>query len=371
MDRHPAEHVETLVIGGGQSGLAIGYWLRQRGHPFLILDSADRIGDPWRHRWDSLRLFTPARYDQLPGLAFPGRGSHYPTKDEVADYLEAYAATFQIPVRAQTRVDRLTRRGDAFEAATGSGSITADNVVIATGMYRTPKVPDVARSLEPGIVQLHSRDYRRPDQLQAGPVLIVGAGNSGAEIALDVASTHKTYLSGRDTGQEPTRAGSLPDRAVMPLMWFAASRVLSIDTPIGRKARDHFLHPPRGIPLGRVRRKDLAAAGIERVRRIVGVRDGRPLLDDDRAVDVDTVIWCTGFHPDLAWVELPIGLRDGYPDNDHGAVASQPGLYVMGMAFQTSLSSALLGGVGRDAARIVHEITNRARGRTPAATSHR
>jgi len=359
MGRRPTHHVETLVIGGGQAGLATGYHLKRRRRPFLIIDAHPRVGDAWRTRWDSLRLFTTARYSSLPGMPFPGPPWHYPTKDETADYLEAYAARFGLPIKNDVSVGGLRRRGPIFEASAGVETYTADNVVLATGMYRTPRIPDFAALLDRGILQVHSRDYRNPSQLRPGAVLVVGAANSGAEIALELSDSHHTWLSGRDPGQEPTRSGTLPDKVIMPLVWFAASRVLTVGNPLGRKARDHFLHPPRGIPLARVRREDLADAGIERVPRVTGVHGGQPVLADSRTLEVRNVVWCTGFDMDLSWVDLPLTVRDGYPDNDRGVVSDQPGLYVMGLAFQRSLSSALIGGVGRDADDISAHITNR------------
>jgi putative flavoprotein involved in K+ transport len=197
--------------------------------------------------------------------------------------------------------------------------------------------------------------------LRDGGVLVVGAGNSGAEIALELAGHHQIWLSGPDTGQEPTRAGTIPDRFFTPVMWLMATR-LTVRTWMGRKLRDHFLDPPRGIPLGRVRRKDLVAAGIERVGRTTGVRDGRPLLDDGRLLDVSNVIWCTGYTPDFSWIDLPVSTRRGWPDQDRGIVESVPGLYFMGLLFLYSLSSALLGGVGRDAKYIVDHIASNREG---------
>jgi putative flavoprotein involved in K+ transport len=228
--------------------------------------------------------------------------------------------------------------------------------VVATGAYHTPRVPDFAAELDQSIVQLHSSQYRNPSQLREGGVLVVGAGNSGAEIALELAHHHRTWLSGRDTGQEPTRAGSLPDRLLVPIMWFLATRVTNVRTPIGRKVRDRFLDPPRGIPLGRVRRKDIFAAGIERVPRVAGVRDEYPALEDGRILDVSNVIWCTGFVPDFSWIDLPILGENGFPVHDRGVVESQPGLYFMGLLFLSTLSSALVGGVGRDAEHIARQV---------------
>lgn len=347
----------TVVIGGSQAGLAVGYYLKQHGLPFLIVDENDRVGDAWRKRWDSLRLFTPGRYDGLPGMPFPGLRSAYPTKDQVADYLEAYARRFDLPVRMGLKVDRLSKAGDRFEVATGEDTLLAENVVVATGPYHTPRIPPFARELHERIVQLHSSAYRNPRQVQEGAVLVVGAGNSGAEIAIELARTHRTWLSGPDTGQEPTRAGTLPDQLFTVVLWFMATRVLTMRTAIGRRVRDHFLDPPRGIPLGRVRRKDLAAAGIERVPRVTGVENGYPVLEDGRVLDVSNVIWCTGFTPDYGWIDLPLPTtRSGFPVHERGIIGSCPGLYFIGLPFLYSLASPLVGGVGRDAAHIVDHL---------------
>lgn len=346
----------TVVIGGGQAGLATGYHLMKQGLPFVILDANPRVGEAWRNRWDSLRVFTPARYSALPGLPFPSRPSHYPTKDELADYLEDYAATFELPIRLGVRAERLTRAGNGFQIVTSEGPLLAGNVVVATGPYRRPRIPDFATELDDSIVQLHSKEYCNPDQLRDGPVLVVGAANSGAEIAMEVARDHETWLSGRHPGNEPTRTGSIPDRFFTPIMWFAATRVITVDNPIGRKVRDSFLDPPRGIPLGSVKPKDLDAAGIMRVPRTTEVRDGSPVLEDGRVLKVSNVVWCTGFEPDFDWIDLPLEMSKGLPVHERGVVESLPGLYFMGLLFQYSLSSGLIGGVGRDAGYIVDHI---------------
>lgn len=360
--------VETVVIGGGQAALAVGYHLTHRGLPFVILDENDRIGDAWRKRWDSLRLFTPARYSALPGLRFPGSPSSYPTKEETADYMEAYAREFRLPVRTGVKVDRLSKIGDRFEVVCGDDPLSAENVVVASGPYHHPRIPPYAPDLDESIVQLHSSEYRNPSQLRQGGVLVVGAGNSGAEIAIELAQHHPTWLSGRDPGQEPTRAGTLPDQLFTPIMWFMATRVLNVKNPIGKKMRDHFLDPPRGIPLGRVRRKDIAAAGIERVPRTKGVLGGYPLLEDGRVLEVSNVIWCTGFTPGFQWIDLPLPTHNSTPIHDRGVVESCPGLYFIGLLFLYSLSSALLGGVGRDAEHIVDHIVSTRSGRQREAS---
>jgi putative flavoprotein involved in K+ transport len=359
MDR---DHVETVVIGGSQAGLAAGYHLRRHGLPFVIVDENERVGDAWRKRWDSLRLFTPASYNGLPGMPFPGPASVYPTKDETANYLEAYAREFALPVRTGVKVDRLSTAGDHFEVFCGEEVLSAANVVVATGAYHHPRVPAFASGLDGAIIQLHSSNYRNRSQLRKGGVLVAGAGNSGAEIAMELAGHHRTWLSGPDTGQEPARAGSIPDRLLTPIMWLVATR-LTVRTFLGRKLRDHFLDPPRGIPLGRVRRKDIVGAGIERVGRTTTVRDGYPVLEDGRVLEVANVIWCTGYRPDFSWIDLAFpATRHGFPIQDRGIVESVPGLYFMGLLFQYSLSSALVGGVGRDAEHIVDHMVSRRAG---------
>lgn len=353
------QHLGTVIVGGSQAGLTVGYYLKQHGLPFVILDENDRIGDAWRKRWDSLRLFTPARYDGLPGMPFPGLPWAYPTKDETAAYLEAYARAFELPVRSGVKVDRLTRTRDRFAVTCGGHTLFAENVVVATGACNHPRIPSFARELDQSIVQLHSKQYRNASQIQNGPVLVVGAGNSGAEIAMELAPHHQTWLSGRDTGQEPARAGSRLDHLITPLMWFAATR-LTVKTAPGRKLRDSFIDPPRGIPLGRVRRKDFAAAGIKRLPRTTGVKDGYPLLADGTVPAVSNVIWCTGYRPDYHWIDLSLPTHNGLPIHDRGIVESCPGLYFIGLLFLYSLSSTLVGGVGRDAAHIVdHMLSTR------------
>jgi putative flavoprotein involved in K+ transport len=265
------ERVETVIVGGGQAGLAVGYHLARRDRPFVILDANRRVGDAWRRRWDSLRLFTPARYAGLPGMAFPAPAASYPTKHQVADYLEAYATRFDLPVRTGVGVDRLSRDGDRYLLAAGDRHLQADQVVVASGAYQRPRIPAFAKELDPGILQLDPYRYRNPSQLPEGGVLVVGAGNSGAEIAFEVAGSHSTWLSGPDTGHLPVRTGGAWDRLLTPPFWWFASRVLTVQTPIGRKVRPKALTTT--APLERVRPKELAAAGVERVPRTGGVRN--------------------------------------------------------------------------------------------------
>jgi putative flavoprotein involved in K+ transport len=355
------ENIETVIIGGGQAGLSVGYCLQQQRRDFIILDANERIGDAWRKRWDSLRLFTPARYNGLAGMPFPAPPYSYPTKDEMADYLEDYAARFALPMRTGVRVDKLSKQGERFVVAAGDLRFEAENVVVASGGYHRPRVPAFAPELDPKIVQIHSSEYQRPSQLCEGGVLVVGAGNSGAEIALELSRRHRTYLSGRHPGSEPTRAGGVADRLVTPVIWFVFSHVLTVSTPIGRRIATQLRS--HGLPLARVKPADLRAAGVERIHaRTVGVRDGLPLLDEGRVLDVTNVIWCTGFQPKYDWIALRIFGDDGEPIHERGVVATEPGLYFVGLFFLSAATSSLVGGVGKDAAYIAEQIALRTRG---------
>jgi len=352
------QRVETLVIGGGQAGLTVGYYLAQHGIPFLILDAHLRIGDAWRLRWDSLRLFTPARYDGLPGMRFPARSDAFPTKDQMADYLEDYAAHFNLPVRTGTKVDKLSREGDRFVVRAGGRSFEAENVVVAMGSHQQSRVPAFAKELDPNIRQLHSLEYRNPAQLKDGAVLIVGVGNSGADIALEVARTHRTWLSGKESGHVPFRIETFAGRFILVrIVRFIGHHVLTVATPIGRRLRPTLRF--QAAPLIRVKPKDLVAAGIERVARVSGVKDGRPLTEDGRALDVANVIWCTGFSNGFSWIDLPIFGTDGEPIYDRGIVSSVPGLYFVGLNFLYAMTSDTVSGVPRDAKRAVDAIVRR------------
>ncbi len=350
------ERYETVIVGGGQAGLSVGYHLRRQGRPFVVLDAGERIGDSWRGRWDSLRLYSPARRDGLPGMPFPAPRSAYPTKDEMGDYLEAYAARFDLPVRCGSRVDALTKEDGAYVVSAGDRRFEADNVVVATGVFRKPYTPDFAVDLDPAITQLHSDDYRNLAQLQDGPVLVVGASHSGSDIAYEASSSHRVVLCGRDTGQIPVPVESRRGRVFFRLLLLAGTHLITVDTPIGRKLRLHIRHG--GGPLLRYRRKDLRAAGVERVlARAVGVEGGLPVLDDGRVLDVRNVVWCTGFRPDFSWIRLPVEVGDdGYPVQYRGVAASSPGLYFAGLPFLHSFASMLIAGTGRDAERIALHI---------------
>ena len=356
---HGTERYETVIIGGGQAGLAVGYHLARLGRSFVILEADRRVGDVWRKRWDSLHLFTPARHDGLPGWKFPAKGWSFPSRDNMADYLEAYAARFRLPVYTGMPVDGVTSHGGGYLVTAAGQSFQAGNVVVATGAYQVPTIPVLAAQLDPGIVQLHSSDYRDPSQLRDGGVLVVGAGNSGAEIALESAGLRQVWLSGREVGAIPFRMGGLPSRLLMERLVLRVlfHRVLTVKTPMGRKMR--ALTSSRGTPLIRIRPGEITAAGVERIARVAGVRDGLPLLADGRVLEVGNVVWCTGFHHDFSWIDLP-GFNGGEPPHQRGVVDGQPGLYLVGLHFLYAMSSAMIQGTGRDAEHIARHIATRA-----------
>jgi putative flavoprotein involved in K+ transport len=356
------ESFDTIVIGGGQAGLTTGYFLKQQQRNFVILDAGLRTGDSWRNRWESLRLFTPARINGLPGMKFPAPGSTFITKDEMADYVEAYASHFDMPLRHGVTVDRLSRDGDRFLIAAGDERLSATNVVVAMSNCQMPWVPPFAAELNQDIVQIHSKEYRNPSQLQDGPVLVVGAGNSGADIAIEVVQSHPTLMAGKETGHIPFRIETFVARNLLVrIVRFIGHRVISVRTPIGKKLRPKMLH--MAPPLVRVKPKDLIAAGVERVPRVVGVKDGRPQLEDGRTVDVSNVIWCTGFRPGFSWIDLPILGDRQEPEHESGIVPSEPGLYFVGLHFLHSLTSETINGVPRDAKRVADHMAARDRSR--------
>jgi putative flavoprotein involved in K+ transport len=350
----PGEHFDTIVIGGGQAGLAVGYFLMRQGVNFVILDENCRTGDSWRRRWESLKLFTPSKFNSLPGLPFPKSGDYLPQKDEVADYLEGYVHQFDLPVRHDVKVENLSRTDAGYQISTGKSTLFSKHVVVATGPFQSPHIPEFGSQLDPVIQQLHTSVYCNPEQIQGQSVLVVGAGNSGAEISIELADAGKrVWLSGRDVGRIPANGPLGKVFGGRPIWWFM-SHVLTVNTPIGRKVRAGELH--RGTPLGRLQRQDIAASGVELAPRLSGIQAGNPQLEDGRILQVGSVVWATGFRPNYQWINLPIFDETGYPRHWRGVVPDAPGLYFVGLLFQTALSSSLLGGVGTDAAYITQQI---------------
>ena len=347
------ERFETVVIGAGQAGLAVGYHLTAQDADFVILDGGSRVGDSWRHRWDSLRLFTPAGYSSLPGMHFPAPASHLPDKDEVADYLERYADRFALPVRLRSGVEALERRGDLYVITTGDRVFEAANVVIATGPFQRPKIPALAARLSSDIHQLHSSQYRSPFDLPDGPALVVGAGNSGAQIATELARFRTVWLAGRETGRIPRR---WLGRDIYDWIWPVLTR-LTLDTRLGRRLQQRTR---RGDPLVGIPERALRDGGVQRVGRVADERNGLPVVDG-APLDPKVIIWSTGFSPDYSWIQLPVLDDDGHPRHRRGVAIDYPGLFFVGLRFQHRMTSALIGGVGADAEFIAAQVGQRAR----------
>jgi len=341
---------DVIVIGGGQAGLAMGYQLAQRDVDFLILDAAERSGDSWRKRWDSLTLFTPARYSSLPGMKFPAAPEHMPRKDEVADYLERYARAFMLPVRYRQSVTRLRHISEwrGFTIETKDTQYEADQVVIATGPFQNPVIPSIARQLSHQVVQLHSSEYRSPAQLPEGNVMVVGGGNSGVQIAAELARTRPTWLA---VGE---RLHALPDRLMgRNIFWwlehFGAMRV-NVRTTIGRRAsRREFL-------IGKSTDASAREDGVRLTGRACSAAENVVFTSNGDAIDVAAVIWATGYRSDFSWIDAAVLNSDGRPEHTRG-ISGVNGLYFLGLPWLHTRGSALLGWVGRDAEHLAHRAT--------------
>ena len=339
--------VDVIVVGAGQAGLAIGWYLARLGLRFLVLEASAELGRSWRSRWDSLTLFTPAQYDALPGMPFPAPADTYPTKEPVADYLRAYADAFRLPVRLNSRVTSLGRSGDGFEVRTADETFSARRVVVATGPFQVPFVPPAAGGLDSPVTQLHSADYRNPQALPDGPVLVVGGGNSGLQIAEELSASRRVDVS---IGTSPPM---LPQRlAGRDLFWWLTRLGLMrvpAESRLGRRvqARGEFV-------IGTSRRQ-LKRAGVTFRPRLVGA-DGRTVrFADGSTLDVGVVVWATGYRSDYSWISVPGVVRNGRVAHRRG-VTDVPGLYFLGLSWQHTRGSALLGFLDEDARHIADRI---------------
>lgn len=346
------ERFDTIVIGGGQAGLAVAQQLGERDVDHVVLDAESRVGDVWRRRWDSLRLFTPARYCGLPGMVFPAPPGHLPDKDEVANYLERYAEHFDIPVRGNTRAEMLAWDGERYVVHSAGTRFEANHVVVATGPFQRPHIPSFAAGLSPEIEQRHSSEYTTPFTLPEGPVLVVGAGPSGAQIAMELARYRKVWLAGRDTGHLPRR---VLGRDLFDWIWPLIGRATA-DTVIGRRLRASASQG--GDALIGIPERALTASGVRRVGRVEGTRGGLPVCGGE-VLKPRVVIWSTGFVQDYSWIALPIFDERGNPRHTRGVALDAPGLFFVGQRFQHRLSSSLIGGVGADATFIAELVSRR------------
>ncbi len=356
--------LDVAVIGGGQAGLAIGHLLAQQGRRFAILEAGPAVGSAWRGRWDSLVLFTPRRYDALPGMAFPGDQDGHPGRDEVIGYLEAYAHRFELPVVTDQPVRTLRARGGGgFVLGSERGDVEAAQVVVATGPFQAPHTPPFAADLDPAVLQMHSTGYRRPEDVPAGRVLVVGGGNTGFQVAEDLAPTHEVALA---IGSRQT---PLPQRLLGRDVFWWLTRVgvlaKTVDSRIGRRARD------RDTLIGSSRR-GLRRRGVTLRPRVVGASGRTVTFADGDVATPDAVVWATGFRPDHSWIDLPVTDGDGRLRHERG-VTDVPGLYFLGLSWQHTRGSALLGFVEDDARFIAGRVDERARanpdaGSRPAAS---
>jgi putative flavoprotein involved in K+ transport len=344
------EVLDVVVVGGSQAGLAMAWHLARQGLRFVVLEAAPDLGHTWRSRWDSLKLFTPAQYDALPGMAFPAPADTYPTKDPVADYLQAYAAAFDLPVRLDAKVTELRRLdGGSFEVRTADASYRAGQVVVATGPFQVPFVPPPAAKLDPSVTQVHSADYRNPQALPDGPVLVVGGGNSGFQIAEELAATRTVDLS------IATTYPMLPQRRLgRDLFWWLTRLGLlrvTVNSRVGqRMSRRDFV-------IGTNRRR-LERAGVRfRPRLVDAERRTVRFADHSLLEDVGVVVWATGYRADYAWIHLPDVVREGHVVHRRG-VTEVPGLYFLGLSWQHTRGSALLGFVNDDAAYLAEQISS-------------
>lgn len=345
--RRSSSRQRVVIIGGGQAGLAMGHYLAQRGQDFLILDAEQRTGDVWRRRWDSLRLFTPARFSGLPGMRFPAEAEYLPGKDEVGDYLEAYAAHFGLPIRHGEKVVRLVKRADRFLITTQGSEYDAEQVVVATGPFQTPLVPAVSNGLSDAIVQLHSSEYRAPSQLPNGDVLVVGGGNSGVQIAAELSSTRRTWLA---VGHAmPT----LPDRFLgrSIFWWLEATGAMKVNvrSRLGRRASQ------REFLIGKSVREAQRIDAVRVVGRAQHAKGNTVFTSDGAVVEPSAVIWATGFRQEYRWIDVPVFDQRGKPVHDRGITAIN-GLYFLGLPWLHTRGSALLGWVGRDAGYLSEKI---------------
>ena len=362
-DRSP-RYLEVAVVGGGQAGLAMAYNLRQQGRRFAIFERGDSIAPAWRERWDSLTLFTPRRYSALPGLPFPGDPDGYPARDEVIAYLELYTQTFELPIELTREVRRLSREDGRLVLDVGGRTVSADQVVVATGPFQTPFVPKLAEKLDPEVFQVHSTGYRQPGDLPEGIVLVVGGGNTGFQIAKELSATHKVALS-VGSKQKP-----LPQRiAGRDLFWWLTkTRILSttVESRLGSKLQY------RDTLIGSNPRQLTRRYGVELKPRATDASGRTVRFADGGELEVDAVIWATGYRPDLSWIDLPIFDEDGRLRHRRG-VTDIPGLFFLGLTWQWTRGSALIGWVKDDAEFIAERIAalQEAKTRAPARAPQR
>jgi putative flavoprotein involved in K+ transport len=354
------DRYEVIVVGGGQAGLALGYYLAQQGRRFIILDAAAEPAATWRDRWDSLRLFTPVRYDSLPGMAFPGDPDSYPGRDEVAEYLTEYVRKFDLPVELDSRVRSVSKAGDGYLVELDDRSLQADQVVIATGPFQDPIVPALSEGLDADLVQMHSTAYRSPQDLPAGPVLVVGGGNTGFQIAAELADLQEVHLA---VGSRQT---PLPQRIfgrdLFRYLEATGLMAKTVDSRIGQRMQ--YRETLIGSSPRALRRKH----GVQLHPRATEASGRKVSFEDGTSLDTGSVIWATGFRLDYSWIDAPVLDEDHRPIHRRG-VTEVPGLYFLGLPWQHTRGSALLGWVQQDAEYLAQQIAAFAPAHRPSVSA--
>jgi len=349
MPAEPDSVLDVVVVGAGQAGLAMGHSLGSCNRRFLIVDGAGEVGSAWRGRWDSLTLFTPRRFSGLEGLPFPGDPDGYPDRDEVVEYLESYAERFDLPLALGNAVERITEEDGHFALELEDRALRARNVVVATGPFQTPYVPELASGLGPDTTQMHSTAYRRPAEVPGRKAAVVGGGNTGFQIAKELAASHEVFLS-IGSRQKP-----LPQKLLGRdlFWWLTTSRILSATagSRLGRRLRE------RETLIGSSTR-EVRRHGVELKPRAVSAAGRALRFEDDSEVDVDSVIWATGYRPEYSWVDLPVLDTKGWARHRRG-VTDVPGFYFLGLTWQHTRGSALIGWVKDDAEFIAKQIDER------------
>ena len=353
-----AQHLDVAVIGGGQAGLAIGYYLREQGCRFVIFERASELAPAWRERWDSLTLFTPRRYSALPGLSFPGDPDGYPTRDEVIAYLERYAETFELPIELNSQVEQLDQGDDGrFRLALGGRMIIADQVVVATGPFQSPYMPKLSEKLSADLFQTHAVGYRKPGDVPKGTVLVAGGGNTGFQLAKELSATHEVALS-IGSQQKP-----LPQRVLRRdvFWWLTKTRLLNktVESRLGRKLST------RDTLIGSSPRAMTERYGVQLKPRLVDAEGRRVRFEDGSDLELDAVLWATGYRSDYSWIKLPILDEDCQLRHRRG-LTDVPRLYFIGLTWQHTRGSALIGFIKDDAEFIAEKIAEYQQSKRPA-----
>ncbi len=357
MDSMKNFNFDTIIIGSGQAGLSAAYYLKKADQNFVVLTKDNRVGDNWRKRWDSLKLFTPAFYNNLPGMSFLSEDPDYlPDKNETGDFLETYSKEFKLPIKFNNEVIEIVRDGNLFSIKTKTEIYHTKNVIVAAGAFQTPFIPEFSKDISESVFQIHSSFYKNPNQLKEGNVLVVGAGSSGLQISTEIKNESEikriVWLSGPDTGTFPRKLFGID------IYHFLAPTIFKIPTKtfLGKIVKAvSYRHGDLAL---RPTYKKMIKSGVKRIGRTIGVKNGFPITEKSIPLEIENIIWCTGFKNNFNWIKLNIFNENGFPIHTRGIINKEPGIYFLGLHFQHTISSSLLGGVKKDAEFIINFITN-------------